>query len=467
MVFKIKRAIVNVLTSEKYYYYLTQKKMNELNPTLSAALLAFIAMLSLVIGAWIGVTFSPSKKINATILAFGTGALIQALSLELAHEGAQRLLHEGNLGTSASWLVVAFGFLAGGIIYNKCNSVIAARGGALRHQATTEKYLIEQKKIKAKAKLNILSKVEIIRALPAEEMHLIIDVVQSEERAKGETIFKKGENGNALYLIIDGEVEINLKTESNRNKKIATLKHGDSFGEIALLSGEKRTANAVTTKKSTLWRIDREDFLRLLKEAPALNSALEKLNAERTAENITKITTQTEKKEWVQVALQSISRVTEKEKSETINEHHQKTETPIAIFLGAVLDGIPESIVIGASFISFATFNPNFLIAVFLSNFPEAMSSAMTMKRAKFSTKKIFSLWGGLVIIGSISAALGQMFFSSANPIVLTLIEAIAGGGILAMITSVMIPEAFEEGGPVIGIATICGFLSALFFSIL
>jgi zinc transporter, ZIP family len=69
-----------------------------------------------------------------------------------------------------------------------------------------------------------------------------------------------------------------------------------------------------------------------------------------------------------------------------------------AIFLGALLDGIPESVVIGAQCTSFAAFNPAFVVAVFLNNLPEAMSSAAGMARSGFDTGRIFRMWTWLMV---------------------------------------------------------------------
>lgn len=87
------------------------------------------------------------------------------------------------------------------------------------------------------------------------------------------------------------------------------------------------------------------------------------------------------------------------------------------------------------------------------------------MHAAGFSKLKIFGLWGTLVAAGAVAAALGNIFLADAPATTLTLVGAIAGGGILAMVASVMMPEAYEDGGPSVGLATIAGFLCAFLFS--
>ena len=81
---------------------------------LGAVSMALLAMMSLIVGVLIGLYGKPSRRVNAIIMAFGTGALIQALSLELAYEGAERLVQHAGLGGLASWMWVAVGVITGG-----------------------------------------------------------------------------------------------------------------------------------------------------------------------------------------------------------------------------------------------------------------------------------------------------------------------------------------------------------------
>ena len=76
-------------------------------------------------------------------------------------------------------------------------------------------------------------------------------------------------------------------------------------------------------------------------------------------------------------------------------------------------------------------------------------------------------LWFGLMVACGIAAGLGNALLATAEPSLLVLVNALAGGGILAMLAATMMPEAFEEGGPSVGLATIAGFLSAFLFTTL
>ncbi|HWP81700.1 MAG TPA: cyclic nucleotide-binding domain-containing protein [Bacteroidota bacterium] len=429
---------------------------------LIAAAMAVAAMISLLIGASVGLFFRPSHKVNAIIMAFGTGALIQALAVELAFEGAERLVHQAHLNGVMSWLWVAGGFAAGGSIYYIGNRIIDQMGGALRHPALAKLFLLEKKREESAAVLSRLSKIDLVRSLPPEEMEDVLDCIEPVEVKAGEKVFRMGDVGDALYFIDDGQIDI-VSTNGEETSVIARLETGQSFGEMALLTGEPRSGTAVAVKDTALLRIKKKNFDELMKNSPNLRRAVEELNSQRLLQNVEKTRGKIDAVHWQKVAVANIQRLTRNEEL-ALMQKHVSAGAPLAIFLGAMLDGIPESIVIGSSFVSLATYQFTFLAAVFVSNLPEAMASAAGMKEAGFAQSRVFMLWGTLVVAGAIAAALGNMFLTEAPPTVLTLVEAIAGGGILAMVSSVMMPEAYEHGGPDVGLATIAGFLVAFLF---
>jgi ZIP family zinc transporter len=136
-----------------------------------------------------------------------------------------------------------------------------------------------------------------------------------------------------------------------------------------------------------------------------------------------------------------------------------------AIVVGALMDGIPESVAIGASLVGGEGVGLAVVGAVFLSNLPESMSAATGMKRAGAQPSHILALWAGVAVLSGLAAAAGYGVLGHASAVVLAAIQAFAAGAILIMLADTMMPEAFEHGGGVAGLVTVLGFTAAFLLS--
>lgn len=144
----------------------------------------------------------------------------------------------------------------------------------------------------------------------------------------------------------------------------------------------------------------------------------------------------------------------------------------LAIWLGILLDGIPESLVIGlmsnhAEEQNQPSLMYAFVISVFVANFPEALSSAGTMKNCGMSNGTIMGMWTLIFLLTGIGAGIGSYIFPPGSDnrgthLLQAGIEGTCGGAMLTMISNTVFPHAFEGGGGLIGLASLAGFLVSL-----
>jgi CRP-like cAMP-binding protein len=416
-----------------------------------------LSAFSCVVGAAIGVAWRPPQRALAAILAFGAGALLAALAFELVLPAQEH----------AGFVPVAVGAIAGGISFVVLNELLNGRGGFLRHPSTTASFVRQRKREEAEALLAKLSRVSVCRALPPEDLQALVPHVEAVPVARGTHIYDEGEESDAFYLIDDGEVDViaSGRPSGAGAATIARLGHGDAFGEVSLLTGQRHAATAVAATDGTVWRIPKDDFYCLLAVSPTLAGAVADLLARDLALNADREARVEEAERWRKVASRFIEAhavaPTPTDVRAVAKEH--AGGAPLGIFLGLLLDGIPESLVIGMSMIDRPTVSAALLAGLFLSNLPEALSSAVGMKAQGAGTARILGMWTFLMLFIGVGAFAGNILFAGAPAWAVAAFEGAAAGAMLTMIAQTALPEAYEQGGWLSGIATLLGFLAAFF----
>jgi len=137
----------------------------------------------------------------------------------------------------------------------------------------------------------------------------------------------------------------------------------------------------------------------------------------------------------------------------------------MAIAVGALLDGIPESIVIGTTMLAGRGVSLVAVVAIFLSNLPEGLSSSVGMKTARRSAAYVFGLWAVIAFVSGLASVIGYAAFGDVRASVVSAVTATAAGAILAMLIDTMIPEAFAESHALAGLVAVAGFLCAFTLS--
>ena len=133
----------------------------------------------------------------------------------------------------------------------------------------------------------------------------------------------------------------------------------------------------------------------------------------------------------------------------------------LGIVLGSVLDGVPESMVIGLTLVSGGAIGVAYIAAVFMSNLPEGLSATRGLIDSGWTRGRVVGLWVVVVVVSALASLAGYVLLEGASGNTVAFVQTFAAGAILTMLASTMMPEAFEHGGNYVGIATTLGFAAA------
>jgi CRP-like cAMP-binding protein len=313
-----------------------------------------------------------------------------------------------------------------------------------------------------------LQRLPPVRDLPESELDAIGCKLLYKRYRRGDAIFHAGELAERLYIVHEGEVTLLSPREVSRRGRLVDA--GSAFGGLSFLTGGRHTVGAIAAEDTAVWELTRTDLEESLHEAPGLRKALaDYLHGDQIRDYLVQAQGLDRDRvaRWMGSALTglgdgrlpSILRI----QPHGFNMAHGAA---LAIWLGILLDGIPESFVIGAGLIE-RGISFSLIAGLFLSNFPEALSSSVGMREQGFSQARILIMWTSLMVITGLGAALGGVLLAGTSHSTLSLVEGVAAGAMLTMIAQTMLPEAYFRGGNIIGFATLMGFLAAIFFNTL
>jgi CRP-like cAMP-binding protein len=304
-----------------------------------------------------------------------------------------------------------------------------------------------------------------MRHLPAEQIEQILPCIHERKLKAGEILFKAGDPGDALFIVAHGKVEVLTNGQPSTDVSgsvIAVLGEGRAFGEMSLLSGGLRTATIRAVVDTDLLEIAKDDFDRLLATDRQLADAVKRISHRRAISNLS--AGGTDAALWAKVASGSLDHLDRQEASKMRKE--AANGAGIAIVFGNILDTIPGCLVIGAKFTAFGNLSLTLMLGMFLGGIPEAAASASMLTKAGYRPAAIFGLWSTVMLAGVVAAAAGKAFIGSSDALPAIFVQALAGGAVLALVAHAMIPVALEEGGSLVVLPTVAGFLFALYLAL-
>jgi CRP-like cAMP-binding protein len=309
----------------------------------------------------------------------------------------------------------------------------------------------------------------IFQGLPTNELKAVAERLIDVPFERGDTLFRHGDPADRMFILEEGEVALIDPTDPLGMR--ITVDEGDAFGARSFITAARRSNTAIATDDCSVWVLRKADFDVLLRRFPHL---LERVKSYLEDDEVTAYLEHRQGIDaarvarWLKRAMRNVNDGRLIPSAADMAQHvGQHGGAPMAIWLGIMLDGVPESLVIGASLITQSTVSLSLMAGLFLSNYPEALSSSVGMRQQGMSFARVLLMWSSLTLITGIGAALGNVFFVGADPHAFALVEGIAAGAMLTMIAQTMAPEAYMKGGSVVGLATLGGFLTAIFFKTL
>ena len=427
---------------------------------LIVSLLAFAAAGSYLIGLVYSLYFPIPKRFLAAMLAFASGALICALAVKLGMGSARELVNQ-SYSLAGAWALIGGGFALGAVFYYIASLLLDAEGAAVRYQTRFREYARRRWRKDAKETIELLAKSNLLCHLPPQEIEAILPIVRRRVFKPGRILFRAGDRGDALYIVARGKVGV-VEQGGGGETPLAELGPGQTFGEMALLTGGPRTATVRTLETTELMEIERRDFNTLIARDKVIADTLKRMSYDRAVANLASGGAHPET--WAKIATASVDQLSEFEENKMLTQAAHGAG--LAIVFGSFLDTIPGCLVIGAQYEGLSQPLPfTLILAFFLSGIPEAAASGAMLKKAGIRTRSIFLLWSSVIVAGVLAAIGGYVALAGAESVTGAVAQALAGGAILALVAHTLIPEAIEEGGSLIVLPTVAGFVIALYLA--
>ncbi len=447
-----------------------------------AVILGAVSAVSLPLGSLVGLNVRFRPRTIAAFAAFGAGALIAALSVELVAPTAIALTeaNHGEVGSHAlaDFFALVVGGVLGGLLFVALDAVVNRKGGHVRKTSATLAFRAKRDREEVNRLLQGVLTAAPFDALPPDLTPTLASML-SPVAFQPEQVLSIQQAGEAhAYIVLEGEVEVEI-----RGQDAARFGPGTLVGLLMLLVPDLETVGKIRAKAELKCLALSRSNVQVLKDlSPAFDRACRELAAQRMGQVEEHLATRLPRAvAWSREAATALRRGAEAPALKLRRAHEGHEGSPLAVWLGILLDGIPESLVIGAGLyvvllghatpedLRFVEVIPYTLVAgLFLSNFPEALSSSANMLAQGWTRRRVFLMWFALMVTTAVGAGFGFLLAGVLSETWLVFAEGVAAGAMLTMIAAAMIPEAAAHGRPsVVGLSTLAGFLAAVLFKLL
>ena len=298
-----------------------------------------------------------------------------------------------------------------------------------------------------------LAAAEVFRNLSSDQLDRLVNLMFLEEHESGYVFFRPGEPSDRMFVLADGDVAL---IDATGESDVSILLHeGEEFGLLSFATGMRHAATAIAQSPCEAWVLLRSHLDEMVRQDTTLRAAvIDFLETPRIARYF-KEDQGLDAEQAGAIRRRAVSAVRRGRLAPAASARLTQG-APIAIWLGLLLDAIPESLVIGATA---GAVRVSFIVGIFLSNYPEALSSSVGMREQEFRWKHIAILWGSVVLVTGLGAAIGSVVFQKAPTEAFAIVEGLAAGAMLTVITQTMMPEALHRSGGFVGLAALAGFL--------
>ena len=447
--------------------------------------IGLVSSVSLPLGSYLGLRRLPGPTTLSFLAAFGAGALITALTIELVAPQVLALSSNSDKGALTSFWALIIGLPTGGILFVLLDQIINAHGGFLRKTASILNHFRKHPN-RHDELIEELSRFPLLSSLESEHQRLLLDSLHPVQFQNGEYLFREGSPARSLLLVRRGHVHIQGANDAVvpaglKNKEAGP---GEVLGLYMAMTGLPSVISAIANGTVEALEIRKQEFDRLRAVSPGFEAASRELMSE-SLEALRKGEEEHDARvrDWLAEAMHGLKHHGTFPTAVQLRQVSQEHEnSPLAIWLGILLDGIPESLILGAGLavllqerggtaigLRFLDVLPYTLIAgLFLSNLPEALYSSANMKKQGMSPTRILGLWTSLMLMTGVGAGIGYLLAGILSPTWFTLFEGVAAGAMLTMIVSTMIPEAVHlASANIVGLSTLAGFVVSLLFKLL